>query len=493
MKQMIASLQKHLPIYFICMLLGVAPVYAHAADTVQVRTYGGPGLEIAYSMALMPDTGMILAGITGYYGPGNTSVYLVRVDRNGIHKWSKVLGGTEVDVANDIQVSGDSVMYITGYSNSFGSGYDGYVIKTDTGGTLIWERTYGGTDWDFLYASHLLSNGNLLLCGKTFSFTNGNFDCYVVMIDADGNLLWQKNFGGAYNDEFRSVTADINAVYVSGAVTLSSSDSSAGLLIKLDFMGNLIDSLTYSQNGSDGFKDISLVNGELFMSGFARLPDSVANDIWVVRTDTQGNIINSIVGSNPEDDYLNDAALVSGGEMVYCGQKDPSGLGEKSMYLARFDLGGGYKNSTSLGEADDEEGYKALVLPDGRMAFCGYTTSFGQGNEEAYLIIFPFDTINNDYVLFNIGYAEQLSPIGIEENVVVDVQSVFPNPSSGKFCIKESGMKADLFLLSDIRGSVIYSGKPDSNCFYFSDLPAGIYFYSLRFGQKMLHGKLIFN
>ena len=77
----------------------------------------------------------------------------MRTDKNGFHIWSKVIGNSQIEQGFDLKVQGDSALYIAGFTNSFGNGgYDGYVVKTDTVGNLIWEKSYGGADWDFLYS-----------------------------------------------------------------------------------------------------------------------------------------------------------------------------------------------------------------------------------------------------------------------------------------------------------------------------------------------------
>ena len=155
-------------------------------DTARVRTFGGPGSEFGYDLQLTPDSGFIIAGTTNEYGAGNVSIYLVRTNNLGNHIWSKVLGGSQIDVARGVRNTYDSGYAISGFTNSSGhGGYDGYFIKTDSLGNELFEKTYGGSDWDFFYGIIDMPDSGYLLFGQTYSFTNGGADGYIVRINKE--------------------------------------------------------------------------------------------------------------------------------------------------------------------------------------------------------------------------------------------------------------------------------------------------------------------
>lgn len=463
-------------------------------DTAKVYAYGGPGSEIAYGIKIAPDSGLYLAGISNYYGPGGNSIYLIKTDKNGMHQWSRMYGGVQIDQSFDLAVQGDSALFIVGFTNSLGNGgYDGYVLKTDTGGNLLWEKTYGGSDWDFFYSINILNDGSAILCGKTFTLTNGRSDGYVVKIDPNGYVIWSRNIGGLGDESFNSCDVSGNNIFLVGTSSTQTNSNTSGYLVKMDLEGDILNEYFFTGEGNDGLNSIRDFNGSLIMGGYSQHPDSINRNVWLFKTDTAGIVIwNSNVNSI-EDDYINDITLVSVGQIVYTGEKNPSGLGEKSMFIVRIDSFGNYRSGASFGGGNDEEGFSTVVMPDNRIAFCGYTTSYGYGNEDAYLVILPYDTISAEYILDTITYLEQLSLIGVNE-IAVKNNIFYPNPSTGIICLNDNPNHVMYNMnLFSVTGKQVYSSSVyNQKCFDFSDFQNGMYFYKIILANaNELHGILI--
>ena len=96
----------------------------------------------------------------------------------------------------------DDGYLFTGQTRSFGPGYiNVYAVRTDYNGDTIWTRTYGGNVAQNCYSLHRKNDGNYVLCGYSSSFSAQN-DVYMLEIDPDGNLIWQKSWGVAEADEY---------------------------------------------------------------------------------------------------------------------------------------------------------------------------------------------------------------------------------------------------------------------------------------------------
>jgi len=121
-------------------------------------------------------------------------------------QWSQFYGGSNQETPADFRVLAGS-NYLLGTTSSFGAGNeDMYLIKTDINGSVIWEKTYGGLDVELASDLEVTSTSDLLISGGTRSLSASvEFDFYIVKTDSNGNLIWEKNFGGSYNLKFRGL------------------------------------------------------------------------------------------------------------------------------------------------------------------------------------------------------------------------------------------------------------------------------------------------
>ena len=480
--------------FFVAFLSFSSFAYSSILDTCLLRSYGGPGNEFAYSMAAMSDSGVVLAGITNYYGSGGNSVYMVRTDKNGIRRWSKVLGGSAIDQCNSVQVTGDTGVFLIGYTNSFGQGgYDGMIIKTDTGGSELWEKSYGGSDWDFFDGGYLLPDGSIIACGRTYSNGAAQCDAYAVCVDTDGNELWHIQLGSQYDDAFNDVVLQGGYLFFVGTTHLSGGNDKSGYVVKTDLSGNVITELQPSVPGTCELKAITAYNNEVVMTGSSMNPDSTHSNGWMVRMDTSCSIIWNRIFGDFRESYFNDVIAVSSNQLVFIGQNVGGGFGGKTMLMIRTDVNGDWQAGHNFGGSSDEEGYCLIELPGHRLAGCGYTTSWGFGNEDALLFILPYDSLQMDYYYNGVYFFENLSPISVSETTRNPV-IVSPNPAHGMISfsgIDISLVKSISIIPVDGREMLEISKRRIGNGIDVSDFTNGMYFYRLATAAGTYVGKFI--
>ena len=197
------------------------------------KTFGGTGFDEGYSVQQTNDGGYIISGKTLYFDDYN--VYLIKTDSNGNELWNKTFGGFQEDVGNSIQQTSDGGYIITGSTLSFGNGgIDVYLIKTDSNGNELWNKTFGGIQEDVGKSVQQTSDGGYIIAGGTKSSGNGDYDVYLVKTDANGNELWNKTFGGVWEDMGNSVQQTTDSGYI--IVGLNFDDV---YVIKTDGNGNI--------------------------------------------------------------------------------------------------------------------------------------------------------------------------------------------------------------------------------------------------------------
>lgn len=162
------------------------------------KTYGGSYHDIAFEAQATSDGGYIIVGYTQLQGFLNSDVWLVKLFSNGEVDWTQTYGGDQDELAYSVNETADAGYILSGYTNSFGSGYeDVYLIKTDIYGDSMWTKTFGGLSNDAGNSVIETAEGDFLVCGNTFSFSeDGDMDLWLIKTDISGYPLWTKMYGG---------------------------------------------------------------------------------------------------------------------------------------------------------------------------------------------------------------------------------------------------------------------------------------------------------
>ena len=141
--------------------------------------------------------------------------------------WQKVLGGSDDDEAHSIQRTSDGGYVVAGYTSSNDGdvsgnhgGKDFWVIKLDSDGNIIWQRTFGGSNDDEAYSVQQTSDGGYIVAGYTGSNdgdvrgNHGYKDFWVIKLDENGDMQWQKALGGSSDDEAYSIQQTSDGGYI---------------------------------------------------------------------------------------------------------------------------------------------------------------------------------------------------------------------------------------------------------------------------------------
>ena len=109
--------------------------------------------------------------------------------------WMKTYGGGGHDEIEDIQQISDGGYIATGYTDSYGEGkYDALILKLDSNGDVSWQKTYGGSDFEAAYSIDQTSDGGYIVAGQIRASESMNSDYLVVKLDNSGNTIWNKRY-----------------------------------------------------------------------------------------------------------------------------------------------------------------------------------------------------------------------------------------------------------------------------------------------------------
>jgi predicted secreted protein len=255
------------------------------------HTYGGPGLENPISLIQTSDGGFMVTGSTLPLGPEERDFWLVKTDSFGNLEWNKTYGGVGSDWGRSVIETSDGGYILVGDTTSFGAGGSDYwLVKTDENGNMQWNRTYGGSDQEIPYDMIETSDKGFVIVGKTSSFGAGGSDCWLIKVDSLGYVEWNQTFGGGKNDSAESLVQTSDGGFAFVGVTESfASGWTECWLIKTDSFGNMVWNRTYGEDNDDwGHSLIVTSDGGFAFAGETSSFGAGNYDFWLVKTDIQG-------------------------------------------------------------------------------------------------------------------------------------------------------------------------------------------------------------
>jgi predicted secreted protein len=207
------------------------------------KTYGGTADDTAYDVRQTADGGYALLGYTRSFGAGGQDVWLVKTDASGNMQWNKTYGGTGDDQGGNLILTADGGYAIPSYSTTGGS--HSWLIKVDQFGNMEWNQTYkiGAASWAYIGAP--TTDGGYALVGAVPNGVFGKRDAWLIKTDSSGNMLWNRTYGGAGTEVPVGIILTADGGYAIVGRTNSFGAGSYDLwLIKTDELGVIPEGLT---------------------------------------------------------------------------------------------------------------------------------------------------------------------------------------------------------------------------------------------------------
>ena len=269
------------------------------------KSFGYVGADYGTTLIQTNDNGYLLSGVidvTASGGQGNSrnsqrhaggDIWTIKLDATGALQWSKYYGGSFTDTSYGVAKTDDNGFIMIGSSDSedvdiqgnIGS-YDFWAVRISSTGSIVWEKSFGGSEIDEGRAITATEDGNFMIVGDTRSSDNnvstnkGAADLWMLKINPEGTILWEKSFGGSSFDVARSI----------------SKTQDGGFLI------------AGSSRSADG--DVSTNQGQ--------------NDAWVLKTNSTGDLQWQRTIGGTEIDFCYDAVVLENGKIVAVGESSSS-------------------------------------------------------------------------------------------------------------------------------------------------------------------------
>lgn len=285
-------------------------------------------------------------GTSNLTSNGGDDIFVMKMDATGNLLWAKSLGGTSYDLGYALYVDASGNVFITGSFagtvdfdpgtatvnlTSVGSD-DIFVQKLSSSGSFVWAKSFGGTGDDYGNSIKVDASGNVYLAGSfmgTVDFdpgtatTNlasvGGEDIFVQKLNASGNFLWAKSFGGASDDIANCISLDASGnIFTTGifeltvdfdpgasTTNLTSAGNTDLFVQKMDSSGNFIWAHAFGSASNDFGNSINTdVFGNVYMTGIYsgtidfdpgsathNLTSAGFDDVIILKLNTSGNFV----------------------------------------------------------------------------------------------------------------------------------------------------------------------------------------------------------
>ena len=262
------------------------------------------------------------------------------------------------------------------------------TVADSSSSSEVWRSTFGGSEDDFGQSVQGVSDGGYLVAGSTLSFGAGGSEVYLVKVDQQGSEVWSSAYGGSEDEHGWAVQETGEGGYI--VVGDTNSSGSGGIdvyLVKVDSRGGEEWSRALGGSGDDVGQSVQVTGDRGFIvAGFTYSFGSGGTDVYLVKTDSQGQMEWSRALGGSEDDYGWAVQETDDGGYIVAGSTLSFGAGGSDVYLMKVDSQGMEEWSRAFGGSKDEFGYSVQETGDGGYIVTGYTYSFGAGGGDVYLV-----------------------------------------------------------------------------------------------------------
>ena len=390
-------------------------IFSQIPDTMWTKTFGGSNIDVGYCVQQTADSGYIISGYTRSYGTmSGRNVWLIKTDKDGNEQWNNAFGGNDDEEGYSVQQTTDGGYIIVGYTKSFGAGgTDVFLVKADSAGNQSWIKTFGGSSDDEGYSVQQTADGNYIIGGVTSSYGAGSRDVWLIKANSSGNIIWQKTHGGMSSDGAWSVQQTIDGGFILTGWTFSYGPGYLGnvWLVKTDSLGN--QQWNNFFGGADVDRGYSVQQTDdrgFIITGYTDSFGAGLYDMLLIKTNSLGAEEWSKTFGGSGRDYGNWVQQTTDGGFIVVGYTLSFGAGGDDVYLVKTDMNGNLEWSNTYGGVYSDVGYCVRQTIDGGYIITGHTLSFGAGVHDVWLI-----KLNNAVPVELLSFSGKI----VDENVLL--------------------------------------------------------------------------
>jgi hypothetical protein len=360
------------------------------------RTFGGEKSDWAYAMTGTRDGGLATGGRTESKGAGQEDLWVVRIDAQGNRVWDRTFGGAATDRGRAIRELRDGGFAVAGATESKGAGeFDAWVLRLNKEGTLLWDRRFGGAGTDWASGVVETRDGGLAVAAYTQPNEQVPFTAWIIKLDADGNSLWERRFGGEQTDWATAIAETRDGRLVVSGYTESRGAGNADLwVLLLEPDGELVWQRTFGGPERDYASTVYVTrDNAIVLAGMTESAGAGGVDIRLIRLNVSGEVTWDRTYGGARDDWIRGLVETADGTLATAGYTTSSGAGLYDVWVLELSPDGELLGERTYGGRKNEWARAIVALPNGDLATAGDTWSKGAGKSDVWVLRISADSL----------------------------------------------------------------------------------------------------
>ena len=470
---------------------GFITKYDKDGNMLWQKSWGGSGWDTFNKIYSTEDDGIIVIGgfqSTDIEGLVKENKYdwdqmIIKYDKDGNMLWQKSWGGSDYDHFEELFFLKDGSFIsrartyskdIDGLVNEGKSYEDGVIIKYDKDGNMLWQKSLGS------YARNIkfTDNESMIIVGVLYSekgnglISKGGADAIIFKYDKDGNMLWQKSWGGNFDDSFydlillkdESIIAvgEFASTDIDGLVNEGNQYYDDIILVKYDEDGNMLWQKSWGGNNDESLKhvvstkkDEFIVIGNFKSNNIDGIQNNGYSDTIILKYDKDGNILwQKSWGGSDYADYFNEIYMMNDDSFIIVGEFNSTDIqnvenkGESDIILMKYDKNGNILLQKSWGGNKNEYGSSIFTQNNG-IIIIGETTSTDIGDA----------TDSNNRKIFMLNYSIDYDIENVTNTTNENTNGTSTIEQQGRYGIVKpipnEGYEVDKIIVKDKSGNVL--------------------------------------
>jgi len=335
-----------------------------------------------------PDGDLVVVGVTG---PTpclvwcNSDGWIIKINASGDLLWTRQVGGNGFDLVTSVILKGDHY-WVTGSKYEFPNAHQAWLLEIAPDGSVVWEKTFGGSQDEWTGETIATPDGNFLMTGRTVSFgvQDGKGDVWLVKLNPNGEIIWSKTYDLGAEDSGTSLTVWGSDRYILTANTCTADCRSVltpqvfTSYLVLDAEGNVLKSQSFTEGPKNRFGEIKPTRdgGTVIVGATSMQENFPSEDTWIVKLDANADVkwTRVFTSYGRYDGAYDIVQAPDGGYVVaaYSQVYQTPEMNFDNFWMIRLNSSGEILWSRTWGGPDNDDPVSIILTSDGRVVLAGF-------------------------------------------------------------------------------------------------------------------------